>query len=97
MSEGLDFEVMTLDDVLAFLGAAMNTPQEISVPVRAITPLYLALEFLTENEKNYALFTDYLKVRVADTVDIVGVPTLEETRAIVHEMQQVDPTLVYLS
>lgn len=97
MSEGTSFEFVSLDDVLNFLERALDIPQEMSIPVKAVTPMYLALEFLTENEENYAKFTDYLRVRVADTVDLIGIPSLEETRDIVYDMQRVDPTLLYLS
>lgn len=72
-------------------------PPETTVPSVVITPAYLALEFLTETETNYALFTEYLRARVPDTVEIAGVPTLEETKRVVNALRDADPTLKYLS
>ena len=71
----------------------------VKVPIRVTAPSFLALEYVCLNDENYAAFIEFLKVRVPDTLDLIGVnpPTIDETRAIITLLVEADPGLSMIS
>lgn len=78
-------------DILDLLSAAMEDVG----PVWDI-PAYVAIQFITQDDEAYEKFSKFYAENYPESTDAVGMPSIEETRALLPLMKKADPLLDHL-